>query len=104
MQLFVPLSWPALGGCLRQEGAFLHQQSAEAKLVQWWIMKLHKSVARDAYVQLHVDFPICSGIVGRCSLNDDQVGVQRILPLDYSFFFFLLHSRASDQALSVIEV
>ncbi len=69
---------------LRQEGAFLHQQSAEAKLVQRWIMKLHESVARDAHVQLHVDFPVCSGTLGRCSLRDAQVGVQRILPLDYS--------------------
>ena len=64
---------------LRQEGAFLHQQSADAKLVQWWVMKLHESVARDAHVQLNVEFP-----VGRCSLSDTQVGVQRILPLDYS--------------------
>ena len=43
---------------LRQEGAFLHQQAAEAKSVLWWISKLHESVARDAHVQLHVDFPI----------------------------------------------
>ena len=69
---------------LRQEGAFLHQQSAEAKLVQWWILKLHENVARDAHVQLQVDFPICHGALERCSLNGAQVGVQRILPLDYS--------------------
>ncbi len=47
-------------------------------------MKLHESVARDAHVQLHVDFPVCGGALGRCSLSDTQVGVQRILPLDYS--------------------
>ena len=69
---------------LRQEGAFLHQQAAEAKLVQWWIVTLHENVARDAHVQLQVDFPICQGAVARCCLNCDQVGVQRILPLDYS--------------------
>ena len=69
---------------LRQEGAFLHQQSAEAKLVQRWVIKLHESVARDAHVQLQVDFPVCGGTLGRCSLSDTQVGVQRILPLDYS--------------------
>ena len=68
---------------LRQEGAFLHQQTAEAKLVQWWIVKLHENVARDAHVQLQVDFPICPGAVERCCLSGDQVGVQRILPLDY---------------------
>ncbi len=74
---------------LRQEGAFLHQQAAEAKPVLWWIMKLHESVARDAHVQLHVDFPVCGGTLGRCSLSDTQVGVQRILPLDYSTIYAL---------------
>ena len=69
---------------LRQEGAFLHQHSADAKRVQWWILKLHESVARDAHVQLHVDFPVSGETVGRCSLSDTQVGSQRILPLDYS--------------------
>ena len=69
---------------LRQEGAFLHQLVAEAKPAQWWIVTLHENVARDAHVQLQVDFPNCQGIVGRCSLQDDRVGVQRILPLDYS--------------------
>ena len=59
---------------LRQDGAF----------VQWWIVSLHENVARDARVQLQVDFPRCQGTVGRCSLQDDRVGVQRILPLDYS--------------------
>ena len=29
---------------LRQEGAFLHQQSAEAKKVQWWTVKLLKTL------------------------------------------------------------
>ncbi len=69
---------------LRQEGAFLHQQAAEAKPVQWWIMKVHEGVARDAHVQLQIDFPVCNSTVGRCTLNDALVGVQRILPLDYS--------------------
>ena len=69
---------------LRQEGAFLHQHAAEAKSVQWWIATLHENVAKDAHVQLQVDFPRCQGTGGRCMLNDAQVGVQRILPLDYS--------------------
>ena len=61
---------------LRQEGAFLHQRAAEPKSVTWWISKLH--------VQLQVQFPVCCGAQGRCSLCADQVGIQRILPLDYS--------------------
>ena len=69
---------------LRQEGAFLHQQSAEAKRVQWWILKLHENVARDAHVQLHVEFPVHGEGLGRCNLNDTLVGARRILPLDYS--------------------
>ena len=81
MRLFVKTYFRRL---LRQEGTFLHQQAAEAKLVQWWIVKLHENVARDAHVQLQVDFPLCHGAVERCCLNGDQVGVQRILPLDYS--------------------
>ena len=69
---------------LRQEGAFLHQQSAEAKKVQWWISKLHENVARDAHVQLHVEFPVHGEGFGRCTLDDALVGARRILPLDYS--------------------
>ena len=64
---------------LRQEGAFLHQHAAEAKSVQWWIATLHENVAKDAHVQLQVDFPRCQGTSGRCTLHDAQVGVQRIL-------------------------
>ena len=69
---------------LRQEGAFLHQQAAAAKSVQWWVVTLHENVAKDAHIQLQVDFPRCKGTSGRCTLDDTQVGVQRILPLDYS--------------------
>ena len=42
---------------LRQEGAFLHQHAADAKSIQWWIATLHENVAKDAHVQLQVDFP-----------------------------------------------
>ena len=69
---------------LRQEGAFLHQQSADAKRVQWWVLKLHENVARDAHVQLQVEFPVHGEALGRCSVSDNLVGAQRILPLDYS--------------------
>ena len=69
---------------LRQEGAFLHQQAAEAKKVQWWISKLHENVALDAHVQLNVAFPVQGGGIGRCTLDDALVGARRILPLDYS--------------------
>ena len=69
---------------LRQEGAFLHQQAAAAKPVQWWVLTLHENVAKDAHIQLQVDFPRCKGTSGRCTLDDTQVGVQRILPLNYS--------------------
>ena len=69
---------------LRQEGAFLHQQSADAKRVQWWLLKLHENIARDAHVQLNVDFPVHGEALGRCSLSDALVSAQRILPLDYS--------------------
>ena len=69
---------------LRQEGAFLHQQAAAAKSVQWWVITLHENVAKDAHIQLQVDFPRCKGTSGRCTLDDTQVGVQRILPLNYS--------------------
>ena len=31
---------------LRQEGAFLHQQAAAAKPVQWWVLTLHENVAK----------------------------------------------------------
>ena len=69
---------------LRQEGAFLHQQAAEAKSVLWWISKLHESLARDAHVQLQIEFPVSCGAPWRCSLCATQVDIQRILPLDYS--------------------
>ena len=69
---------------LRQEGAFLHQQAAAAKSVQWWVITLHENVAKDAHIQLQVDFPRCKGTSGRCTLDDTQVGVQRILSLNYS--------------------
>ena len=69
---------------LRQEGAFLHQQAAAAKPVQLWVLTLHENVAKDAHIQLQVDFPRCQGTSGRCTLDDTQVGVQRILPLNYS--------------------
>ena len=52
---------------LRQEGAFLHQQAAAAKKVQWWISKLHENVALDAHVQLNVAFPVQGGGAGRCT-------------------------------------
>ena len=68
---------------LRQEGAFLHQQAAEAKSVQWWVHTLHENVARDAHIQLEVDFPVSQGGSQQCSLRCDLVGVQRSLPLDY---------------------
>ena len=41
-------------------------------------------MAKDARVQLQVEFPRYHGTGGRCTLHDDQVGVQRILPVDYS--------------------
>ena len=69
---------------LRQEGAFLHQQAAFPKKVQWWISKLHENVALDAHVQLNVAFPVQGGGAGRCTLDDALVGARRILPLDYS--------------------
>ena len=52
--------------------------------VQWWVLTLHENVAKDAHIQLQVDFPRCKGTSGRCTLDDTQVGVQRILPLNYS--------------------
>ena len=63
---------------LRQEGAFLHQQAAAAKPVQWWVLALHENVAKDAHIQLQVDFPRCKGTSGRCTLDDTQVGEQAI--------------------------
>ena len=73
----------------REEGAFLHQRTAESNAVPWWISKLHEMVARDAHVQLQVQFPVSCGSPGRCSLCADQVGIQRILPLDYSTMHLL---------------
>ena len=76
--------YPFLLPATFEEGAFLHQHTIEAKSVVWWISTLHENVARDAHVQLQVEFPVRGATPGRCSLCVDQVGIQRILPLDYS--------------------
>ena len=92
---------------LRQEGTFLHQQSAEAKKVQWWILKLHENVARDAHVQLHVEFPVQGEGFGRCTLDDALVGARRILPLDYSTMhlpFFFAHRLQQISRIPAVQV
>ncbi len=61
---------------LRQEGAFLHQRAAEPNAVTWWIAKLHEMVARDAHVQLQVQFPASSGSPGRSTVVSVQIRLE----------------------------
>ena len=69
---------------LRQEGAFLHQKSADPKDVLWWITTLHKMVATDSHIELGVDFPTRTWAMGCCSLSAQKVAIEKVLPLDYS--------------------
>ena len=69
---------------LRQEGAFLHQKSADPKEVLWWITTLHEMVATDSHIELGVEFPTRTWAMGCCSLSAQKVAVEKVMPLDYS--------------------
>ena len=65
---------------LRQEGAFLHQKSADPKDVLWWVTTLHEMVATDSHIELGAR----TWAMGCCSLSAQKVAVEKVLPLDYS--------------------
>ena len=69
---------------LRQEGAFLHQKSADPKDILWWITTLHEMVATDSHIELGVEFPTRTWAMGCCSLSAQKVAIEKVLPLDYS--------------------
>ena len=58
----------------------VHQQAAAANSVQWWVVTRGKRCTHSTPGGLLQ----CKSTSSRCTLDDTQVGVQRILPLDYS--------------------
>ena len=68
---------------LRQEGAFLHQNKADAKSCGWWIQQLHLEVAKDAHLELNVPFPKTLQANPACTLNISKIDLQRVLPFTY---------------------
>ena len=68
---------------LRQEGAFLHQNKADAKSCGWWIQQLHLEVAKDAHLELNVPFPKALQSNPACTLDISKIDLQRVLPFTY---------------------
>ena len=68
---------------LRQEGAFLHQNKADAKPCSWWIQQLHLEVAKDAHFELNVSFPIMQNSNPVYTIDTSKLDLQRVLPLTY---------------------
>ena len=68
---------------LRQEGAFLHQNKADAKSSSWWIQQLHLEVAKDAHFELNVSFPIMQSSNPVCTVDTSKLDLQRVLPLTH---------------------
>jgi len=58
---------------LRQEGAFLHQTTAEAKHVLWWIQQLQADVAKEAHIELGVKFPLPRTPIQGCIVNVEGI-------------------------------
>ena len=68
---------------LRQEGAFLHQDKADAKPCGWWIQQLHFEVAKDAHLELNVPFPKVQQSNPVCTVDTSKLDLQRVLPFTY---------------------
>ena len=68
---------------LRQEGAFLHQNKADAKPCNWWIQQLHLEVAKDAHLELNVPFPKVQQSNPVCAVDISKLDLQRVLPFTY---------------------
>ena len=68
---------------LRQEGAFLHQNKADAKSCGWWMQQLHLEVAKDAHLELNVPFPKALQSNPACTLDISKIDLQRVLPFTY---------------------
>ena len=68
---------------LRQEGAFLHQNKADAKPCGWWIQQLHFEVAKDAHLELNVPFPKVQQSNPVCTVDMSKLDLQRVLPFTY---------------------
>ena len=69
---------------LRQEGAFLHRNKADAKNSSWWVQQLHLEVAKDAHFESNVPFPIQPSSHPVCTVDTSKLDLQRVLPLTYN--------------------
>ena len=84
------LALAAFRRLLRQEGAFLHQKSADPKDVLWWVTTPHEMVATDSHIELGVEFPTRTWAMGCCSLSAQKVAVEKVLPWTTALCYFLL--------------
>ena len=64
---------------LREEGAFLHQNKADAKPSSWWVQQLHLEAAKDAHFELNVPVPILQSSHPVCMVDTSKLDLQRSL-------------------------
>ena len=70
--------------CTLQEGAFLHQRTAEPRGVLWWVTSLHEMVTKDSHIELGFEVYTGKFATGCPSLHDQNITTTKVLPLDYS--------------------
>ena len=60
----------------------MHQTPSEARSIGWWIDALLLAVAQDAPQELGVPFFLAIVTPPRCKVDDEQISLQRVLPVD----------------------
>ena len=83
---------------LRQEGAFLHQDTGQAKRITWWIDELLVQVTSESHLQLRLD-RYMPPVVRACSLDHQNIRLARTIPISLQA---LLLSRSLWHMLSLL--
>ena len=65
---------------LRQEGAFLHQDTCQAKPVTWWVDELLVQVTRQAHLQLRLERYL-PPTLRACTLDHHNIRITRTVPI-----------------------
>ncbi len=65
---------------LRQEGAFLHQDTCQAKPVTWWIDELLVQVTSQAHLQLRLE-RFLPPTTTACALDHPNISIARSVPI-----------------------
>ena len=65
---------------LRQEGAFLHQETCQAKSITWWVDELLVQVTGQAHLQLRLD-RYMPPVIRACSLDHHNIRITRTVPI-----------------------